>query len=227
MELGKRRKDFFLFFSSIYIKFSPRSKGKSLTTQAREKFFLEKFGGGGWYDLWENIYPCSKIFLTFAYIKNHDIHQGEKDQEKLDLLNLIIKWLFDHCFVNVFISYIIQLSYDGGGALCANYRSIDKFVKNAHYMGLSSQPPHQNSAYSYYFFQKIGGHFHPPPLTMNLYSKTFYILNFYDFFLHCKICPLLGIYRRVKGFGLGERFLVKKINEKKTGAHKPPPPHHN
>ena len=111
----------------------------------------------------------------------------------------------------------------GGGALCANYRSIDKFVKNAHYMGLSSQPPHQNSAYSYYFFQKIGGHFHPPPLTMNLYSKTFYILNFYDFFLHCKICPLLGIYRRVKGFGLGERFLVKKINEKKTGAHKPPP----
>ena len=27
------------------------------------------------------------------------------------------------------------------GALCAHYRLIDKYVKNAHYVALSSQPP--------------------------------------------------------------------------------------
>ena len=62
MELGKRRKDFFLFFSSIYIKFSPRSKGKSLTTQAREKFFLEKFGGGAGMTYEKTYTPVARFF---------------------------------------------------------------------------------------------------------------------------------------------------------------------
>ena len=26
--------------------------------------------------------------------------------------------------------YVSQLSYDGGGAVCAHYRTIDKFLKN-------------------------------------------------------------------------------------------------
>ena len=43
------------------------------------------------------------------------------------------------CSVLIFLSgsfedrgnfHVIQLSYDGGRALCAHYRSIDKFVKN-------------------------------------------------------------------------------------------------
>ena len=44
-------------------------------------------------------------------------------------------------FEDMAIFHGIQLSYDVGGALCAHYRSIDKFVKNAHNMALSSQPP--------------------------------------------------------------------------------------
>ena len=45
-------------------------------------------------------------------------------------------------FEDMAIFHGIQLSYDRGeGALSALYRSIDKFVKNAHNMSLSSRPP--------------------------------------------------------------------------------------
>ena len=63
---------------------------------------------------------------------------------------------------------------------------------------------------------------------MNLYSKTFYILNFSSKKkLYGKIYQKLGIYRGVQGFGLGEKLLVKK--KKKNRGHKkpPPPPNHN
>ena len=62
---------------------------------------------------------------------------------------------------------------------------------------------------------------------MNLYSKTFYILNLLKKKqIHGKVTPKLGIYRWVSGFGQGERFLVKKIKTLWGGAHKAPP-HHN
>ena len=44
-------------------------------------------------------------------------------------------------FKDMAIFHGIQLSYDRGGGLNALYESIDKFVKNAHNMSLSSQPP--------------------------------------------------------------------------------------
>ena len=36
----------------------------------------------------------------------------------------------------------------GGVALCAHYRSIDKYVKNVHNMALSSQPPLKKQEHS-------------------------------------------------------------------------------
>ena len=46
---------------------------------------------------------------------------------------------------------------------------------------------------------------------MNLYRKTFYIQNFQKKKIsHGRVYPKLGIYRGVLGYGLGERFLVKK-----------------
>ena len=42
------------------------------------------------------------------------------------------------------MSFFVNLCYDGvfkPYVLCAHYRSIDKYVKNAHYMAISSQPP--------------------------------------------------------------------------------------
>ena len=59
------------------------------------------------------------------------------------------------------------------------------------------------------------GHFEPPAIITkdvlsNLYSKTFFILNFQKKKNHGIVNPKLGIYRWVSGFGQGERFLVKK-----------------
>ena len=60
------------------------------------------------------------------------------------------------------------------------------------------------------FTKKFFFFFRPKNL-MNLYSKTFYILNFQKKKkIHGKVNPKLGIYRWVSGFGQGERYLVKR-----------------
>ena len=45
---------------------------------------------------------------------------------------------------------------------------------------------------------------------MNLYSKTFYILNFRRKKIPGKVNPKLGVYRGGSGFGQGERFLAQQ-----------------
>ena len=61
---------------------------------------------------------------------------------------------------------------------------------------------------------------------MNLYSKTFYILNFPKEKLHGKIYPKLGIYRWGLRVWSGGEIFSKKINKNSSAhkAHPPPPP---
>ena len=60
-----------------------------------------------------------------------------------------VDFFFVSCsFEDMAIYHVIQLSYDKGGALCAHYRSIDKYVKNANNMALSSQPPLKKNQHS-------------------------------------------------------------------------------
>ena len=67
-----------------------------------------------------------------------------------------------------------------------NHIELENIVKNAHNMGLSSQPPikkkkintvHNLITFSIVFTKKIFFFFWSKNF-MNLYSKTFYILNF-------------------------------------------------
>ena len=53
----------------------------------------------------------------------------------------VLKKKLSGSFADRGIFHVIQLSFDGRGALCAYYRSIDKYVKNVHNMALSSQLP--------------------------------------------------------------------------------------
>ena len=46
------------------------------------------------------------------------------------LCTVLKKKSLSGCFEDRAIFHVSQLSYDGGGALCAHYRSIDKIVKN-------------------------------------------------------------------------------------------------
>ena len=69
-------------------------------------------------------------------------------------LLVLTKFFLSGSFEDRAIFHVIQLSYDGGGALCAHYRSIDKYVKNAHNMALSSQLPLKKG---------LRGRFRPPP----------------------------------------------------------------
>ena len=81
-------------------------------------------------------------------------------------------------------------------------------------MGLPSQPPlkkkkfntvHNLITFSIVFTKKNFFFFRPKNL-MNLYSKTFYILNFQKKKNHGKVNPKLGVYRWVSGFGQGGDF---------------------
>ena len=86
------------------------------------------------------------------------------------------------------IFHVIQISYDGGEALCAHHRSIDKFVqkifKNAKKTKKTKKKKkkintvHNLITFSIVFTKKNFFFFFRPKNLMNLYSKTFYILNF-------------------------------------------------
>ena len=98
-------------------------------------------------------------------------------------------------------------------------------MKNAHNMGLSSQPPLKKkstqcislSLFLLFSQKKIIS----SKNFMNLYSKTFYILNFQKKKNHGKVYPKLGIQVGLRVWS-GREIFSKKI---KTlwGAHKAPP----
>ena len=56
----------------------------------------------------------------------------ENNRKSNKIMHCVEKKKLSGSFEDRAIFHVIQLSYDGGGALCAHYRSIDKFVKNAH-----------------------------------------------------------------------------------------------
>ena len=94
--------------------------------------------------------------------------------KEIRLCTVLKKTFLSAGFEDMAIFHGIQVSYDyGGGALSALYRSIDKFVKNAHTMSLSLQPPLKRKISTqciisllFLLFSQIkigGGHFEPPP----------------------------------------------------------------
>ena len=51
-------------------------------------------------------------------------------EKVINLCTVLKKKFLSGSFEDRAIFHVPQLSYDGGGSLCAHYRSIDKFVKN-------------------------------------------------------------------------------------------------
>ena len=54
----------------------------------------------------------------------------EYNRKSNKIMHCVEKKSLSGSFEDRDIFHVSQLSYDGGGALCAHYRSIDKIVKN-------------------------------------------------------------------------------------------------
>ena len=83
-------------------------------------FNLSYYGGGG------SKYP------PFLFVKTIE--------KVIRLCTVLKKKSLSGSFEDRAIFHVSQLSYDGGGGLCASYRSIDKFVKkgeNNNFAGLN------------------------------------------------------------------------------------------
>ena len=74
----------------------------------------------------------------------------ENNRKSNKIMHCIKEKKLSGSFEDRAIFHVMQLSYDrvGWGGLCAHYRSIDKYVKNAHNMALSSQPPLKKNQHS-------------------------------------------------------------------------------
>ena len=70
----------------------------------------------------------------------------ENNRKRNKIQHCVEKKSLSGGFEDMAIFHVSQLSYDGEGALCAHYRSIDKFVKNGPIFKTTNQIFFQPSA---------------------------------------------------------------------------------